>query len=76
MAIVSYTLEELKKIPSLTDWERLKNMTDDDIDYSDNPEWTDEMFANATRGGIPLEIPQKVTVFVSPSLLDPIFSSV
>jgi len=60
MAIVSYTLEELKKMPSLTDWERLKNMTDDDIDYSDNPEWTDEMFARATRGGVSLEALKKM----------------
>jgi len=69
MAIVSYTLEELKKMPSQTNWEKLKNMTDDEIDYSDNPKWTDEMFARATRGGVPLELPKKVTVYLRPSLL-------
>jgi len=42
MAIVSYTLEEIKKLKSdpnrksRTDWERLKNMTDDDIVYDDD----------------------------------------
>lgn len=35
----------LKK--SETDWERIKNMKDDDIDLSDCPEITPEMFAKA-----------------------------
>ena len=30
-----------------TDYERLAAMTDEDIDFSDNPEMTAEMFANA-----------------------------
>ncbi|MDR0874399.1 MAG: BrnA antitoxin family protein [Prevotellaceae bacterium] len=54
MAIVSYTWEELEKMPSLTDWERLRNMKDEDIDYSDIPPLTDEDFARATRYGRPL----------------------
>ncbi|MDR0829530.1 MAG: hypothetical protein LBN95_05395 [Prevotellaceae bacterium] len=54
MAIVSYTWEELEKMPSYTDWERLRNMKDEDIDYSDIPPLTDEDFARATRGGKPL----------------------
>ena len=70
MAIVRYTREEIEKMPSLTNWERLKNMTDEDIDFSDIPEWTDEMFAKATRGGVPPETPKKVTIYVSSSLLD------
>ena len=72
MAIVSYTLEELKKMPSLTDWERVLNMKDEDIVIDeDNPEWTDEMFARATRGGVPLmqEEPQRVSIYLRPSLL-------
>ena len=69
MAIVRYTKDELDKMTGLTDWEYLRNMTDEDIDYSDIPEWTDEMFANATRGGVPLELPQKVTIYLRPSLL-------
>jgi hypothetical protein len=39
---------------SLTDWARLAAMTDEDIDFSDCPEATPEMFANATvkRNGV------------------------
>jgi uncharacterized protein (DUF4415 family) len=32
---------------SKTDWKRLDAMRDEDIDFSDNPEWTPEMFAKA-----------------------------
>jgi uncharacterized protein (DUF4415 family) len=32
---------------SETDWERIRNMPDDEIDFSDLPELTPEMFANA-----------------------------
>jgi uncharacterized protein (DUF4415 family) len=34
---------------SQTDWARIDAMTDDDIDYSDIPPITEEMFANAVR---------------------------
>jgi uncharacterized protein (DUF4415 family) len=30
-----------------TDFKRLDEMTDEDIDFSEIPEWTDEMFARA-----------------------------
>lgn len=33
---------------SLTDWERLDSMTDEDIDFSDCPEITSEMAKTAT----------------------------
>ena len=36
----------LKK--SLTDWEKLDNMTDEEIDFSDCPEITPEMLKSAT----------------------------
>lgn len=32
---------------SLTDWERLDALTDEEIDFSDSPEITPEMFATA-----------------------------
>ena len=32
---------------SKTDWKRVDAMRDEDIDFSDNPEWTPEMFAKA-----------------------------
>ncbi|MDR2627954.1 MAG: BrnA antitoxin family protein [Dysgonamonadaceae bacterium] len=79
MAIVKYTEKELGQVAGQTDWEYLKKMTEDnDIDFSDIPEWTDEMFANATRGGVPPVQsetpgePQKVslTIHVQPSLLE------
>ena len=38
-------------------------MTDEDIDFSDIPEQTDEMFAKATCGGVPPETPKKVTIY-------------
>ena len=69
MATVRYTRAEIEKMSSRTNWEKLKNKTDEEIDFSDIPEWTDEMFADATRGGIPLELPQRVTIYLRPSLL-------
>jgi uncharacterized protein (DUF4415 family) len=39
---------------SQTDWERLDSMTDEDIDLSDCPEITPELFAKAVvRRGLP-----------------------
>lgn len=39
---------------SQTDWQRLDAMSDEDIDLSDCPEITPELFANATvRRGLP-----------------------
>ncbi|MEC4986191.1 MAG: BrnA antitoxin family protein [Oscillatoria sp. PMC 1068.18] len=39
---------------SQTDWERLDAMTDEDIDFSDCPEITPEMFAKSVvRRGLP-----------------------
>jgi hypothetical protein len=49
MAIVRFTREEILKMPSRTDWERIRNMKDEDIDYSDIPETTDEWFTRAAR---------------------------
>ncbi|GHT16487.1 hypothetical protein AGMMS4956_19050 [Bacteroidia bacterium] len=51
MAIVSFTKEAIKEMPSYTDWKALKNMKDEDIDCSDISEWTDEDFALSTRPG-------------------------
>ena len=72
MAIVRYTSEELDKMTGQTNWEKLRNMTDEDIDYSDIPEMTDEEYARAwhKRWGVPLEQPKKrVSIYVSPLLL-------
>jgi len=42
-----------------TDWKRVDALPDDKIDFSDNPEWTPEMFARAVlrRGFKP--VPRK-----------------
>ena len=40
MAIVRYTSETAPK-PAEEDWERVKNLKDEEIDYSDIPEITD-----------------------------------
>ena len=43
MAMVTYSSEELKNYKGKTDWERVKNMTEDEIDYSDIPMFTDDL---------------------------------
>lgn len=49
---------------SETDWERVRNMRDEDIDFSDLPELTPEMFANAIvrKGFKPLPNKQQITL--------------
>jgi uncharacterized protein (DUF4415 family) len=49
MAIKSYTVEQLKKMPDLTDYEYLAKMTDDDIDYSDCPDITELLKSGQAR---------------------------
>ncbi|GHU02212.1 hypothetical protein FACS1894186_6450 [Alphaproteobacteria bacterium] len=49
MAIVSYTLEEVKKMPSQTDWERVRAMKDEDIDFSDIPDVADMLAEGKVR---------------------------
>jgi uncharacterized protein (DUF4415 family) len=77
MAIVSYTTEQLKKMKDLTDWERIKNMKDEDIDFSDCPEITDEEIALATRRGRPLkaEKKQKISIRLSAPTLEKLRAS-
>ena len=49
--IVSYTWDEMDELAkhSKTDWEKLKNMKDTDIDFSDFPELTDEQLKKLRR---------------------------
>ena len=49
MELKSYTSEEIKRLKGETDWERVRNMSDDNIDFSDIPELTDEMAKKAVR---------------------------
>ncbi len=56
---------------SLTDWERLDAMQDEDIDLSDAPEITPEMFAQAVvrRGLKPAQKKQQITIRVDDDVL-------
>ncbi|GHT15530.1 hypothetical protein AGMMS4956_15700 [Bacteroidia bacterium] len=69
MAIVRYTDEELRQMPDFSDWERVKNMRDEDIDFSDIPEITDEEIARAYRPGLGETPPEPHTFYLKPSIL-------
>lgn len=56
------------KTTSDSDWERVKNLSEDEIDTSDAPEWDASMFANAK---IQLPEPKKtISIRVDSDLLD------
>jgi uncharacterized protein (DUF4415 family) len=57
---------------SLTDWERLDALEDEDIDLSDVPEITPEMFAKAVvrRGLKPAPSKQQVTIRLDDDVLE------
>jgi len=57
---------------SLTDWERLDALQDEDIDLSDMPEVTPEMFARAVvrRGIKPTPSKQQITIRLDDDVLE------
>ena len=57
---------------SQTDWQRIDAMTDDDIDLSDCPELTPELFAKAiVRRGLPAtKIKTQVTLRIDSDVLE------
>lgn len=57
---------------SRTDWERVKATTDKDIDLSDNPELTPEMFARAVvrRGLKPVLRKHQITLRIDGDVLE------
>lgn len=57
---------------SETDWERVRNMRDEDIDFSDLPEVTPEMFANAIvrKGFKPVPPKQQVTLRIDDDVIN------
>ena len=57
---------------SQTDWGRLKKMSDREIDLSESPELTPEMFARAVvrRGLRPVERKAQLTLRVDPDVLE------
>ena len=60
-----------KKETSQTDFARLRDMRDEDIDTSDCPEVTPEMFARAVarRGMKPVEVKKQVTLRLDADVL-------
>ena len=65
--IVSYTAEEVSKLKGRTDWDRVRNMKDEDIDTSDIPELGEDfwkyakLFRPSEREMISLRIDKDVT---------------
>lgn len=59
-------------IQSGTDWERLRNMKDEDIDFSDIPELTPEMFANAIvrKGFKPVPPKKQLTLRIDQDVIE------
>jgi uncharacterized protein (DUF4415 family) len=57
---------------SQTDWKRLETMTDKDVDLSDSPEVTPEMFARAVvrRGLKPVARKAQLTLRLDGDVLD------
>lgn len=59
-------------IQSGTDWERLRNMKDEDIDFSDIPELAPEMFANAIvrKGFKPVPPKKQLTLRIDQDVIE------
>ena len=57
---------------SRSDWKRLKRMTDKDIDLSDSPELTPDMFARSIlrRGLKPVARKAQLTIRIDQDVLD------
>ena len=55
-----------------TDWERLRNMKDEDIDFSDIPRLTPEMFANAVvrKGFKPITQKKQLTLRIDQDVIE------
>jgi len=56
---------------SKTDWKRIDAMRDEDIDFSDSPEWTPEQFARAVvRDGLGKPLPkEQITLRIDADVL-------
>ena len=77
MAIVSYTIEEMRERAKKVDFEYIKNLKDEDIIYDeDSPEITDEMLRHCTvvryRDGIPTieKFPDNDNITLDSDVLD------
>jgi uncharacterized protein (DUF4415 family) len=58
--------------PSRTDWQRVDALKDEDIDFSDAPEMTPEMFARAIlrKGLKPIGRKAQITLRIDSEVLD------
>jgi uncharacterized protein (DUF4415 family) len=65
MAIAQYTTEQLKKMKSSTNWKRVRNTRDEDIDFSDAPD-VSQLAANGLvrRIGRPLKRDKKQAISI------------
>jgi uncharacterized protein (DUF4415 family) len=65
MAIEQYTTEELKQKKSLTDWRRVRNMKNEDIDFSDSPDVSELIERGLVRRiGRPLKEDKKQAISI------------
>ncbi len=49
--MIQKTINDIKKmLINQQEMQKLANMTDDEIDYSDMPKWTEQQIANAKKG--------------------------
>jgi len=57
---------------SETDWKRVDAMKDEDIDFSESPEWTPEMFARAVlrRNFKPIPRKKQLTLRIDEDVVD------
>ena len=57
---------------SLTDWERIDAMTDDQIDYSDSPRINRELFSTGTRksGKRSAEVKEAISIRLDKDVLE------
>jgi uncharacterized protein (DUF4415 family) len=62
---------EFTSMKSMTDWEKLESMTDENIDFSDCPEITPEMAKNAViRRGLKSSKKQSLTLFLDDEIVN------
>lgn len=64
----TYSDDELRRMKSSTNLEKLDAMSDHDIDYSDSPELTDHFWANAKVTSPGKKIP--ISMRVDPNMLE------
>lgn len=64
MAMVRVTSKKIKKLPSKTDWNRIKKIKNKDIDFSDIPEATDQQLMWAVRPGRPCVKNKRSIIYV------------